>query len=280
MSRESFVMALLEEGNPATELGDHAWSHLDATAYLATLHERSSEVTQLDTRPGEATRRTRRGWALGLSAVVAVVLVVLLATLVGGDEAPPVDEPVPSTTVVTQTTIDEAEAAWEAIPPSASRGSGRTVVFEPAFSIAASGDWQSVRTSEDYFVIRNEGTTLSVITWEGSVEDAVTMFSDVHQTLGATMTQPAQARVGAAEGLSFDSSGLPVRVETTGQVPWASNHDGFSGRLVPGGSSGVFYVVDVAGQTVIVIYGTEEGLEETREYVMAINDTFTWKDLD
>ena len=60
MSNESHVMALLEEGNPATELGEHAWSHLDAAAYLATLHERSSEVTELKTRQPKTDDQSRR----------------------------------------------------------------------------------------------------------------------------------------------------------------------------------------------------------------------------
>lgn len=59
MSAERHVMALLEEGNPAPELGDE-WTHLDAATYLATLEQRISEMTKLETN--ESQQDTPRQW--------------------------------------------------------------------------------------------------------------------------------------------------------------------------------------------------------------------------
>lgn len=109
MSNDSYVMALLEEGNPATELGEHAWSHLDAAAYLATLHERSSEVTQLDTKETQAgPKGAKRIPVLVAALLVVIVGVAVILTIQGGDETP-ITEPTPTTQVDAAPTTVVAE---------------------------------------------------------------------------------------------------------------------------------------------------------------------------
>ena len=105
MSTEALVMALLEEGNPVTEIGDDAWSGMSASTYLAALQARSSEMTDIDTSQadGSATERPiptsepersvpKRRWKPALVAAAVVILIgviVALAGLLGGEE--PVD---------------------------------------------------------------------------------------------------------------------------------------------------------------------------------------------
>lgn len=86
MSFEDQVMALLEEGNPATELGDDDWSPIDVATYLATLETRSSAVTQITTK--QAKRDTKSN-PTRMSKIAAVIVMVagttlLIATWLGG----------------------------------------------------------------------------------------------------------------------------------------------------------------------------------------------------
>lgn len=113
MSTESKVMALLEEGNPATEVdvaawsdvNVAAWSDIDASTYLATLQD---QIT-----PPDASLDDWRWWAdwRFATATVALVLMGVAAWFLmnqDGDEAPVVTEPPPSTTSPTATTTPES----------------------------------------------------------------------------------------------------------------------------------------------------------------------------
>jgi len=97
VSTESHVMALLEEGNPATEIPESAWAGTTASAYLATLNTRSSNVTRLDTKQAQETKGPRRpvGW---IAAAIAAVVIGVAAFLVfqRAQDSPVVTEP-PST---------------------------------------------------------------------------------------------------------------------------------------------------------------------------------------
>lgn len=74
MSNESRVMALLEEGNPAPELGENAWKVLDAATYLATLEQRISEMTKLETNESQRDTQEKRNRPWLAAAVFALVL--------------------------------------------------------------------------------------------------------------------------------------------------------------------------------------------------------------
>ena len=80
MSDERRVMALLEEGNPAPELGDDAWTDLDAAAYLATLEQRISEMTRLETNESreDSSRRSNMRWLVAAMVVLVLGIAVVV----------------------------------------------------------------------------------------------------------------------------------------------------------------------------------------------------------
>ncbi|MEX1125776.1 MAG: hypothetical protein WD895_04835 [Acidimicrobiia bacterium] len=74
MSDQRLVMALLEEGNPAIELEDDAWTEMNAATYLATIERRSSGLTQLETKKsqGGSKRPSTTRWLVAAIAVIAL----------------------------------------------------------------------------------------------------------------------------------------------------------------------------------------------------------------
>jgi hypothetical protein len=74
VSNESHVMALLEEGNPAPGLADDISTDVDAATYLATLEQRISEMTKLETN--ESQQDTPRQWNRPWVMAAAFVLVI------------------------------------------------------------------------------------------------------------------------------------------------------------------------------------------------------------
>ena len=92
MNIETQVLALFEEGNPVPDLDGLEPIDLDAAAYLATLEQRSSVVTQLDTmRKDQKEKKTVRPWLV--AAVVAVLAGVAFLLISQSDETPVVDKP-------------------------------------------------------------------------------------------------------------------------------------------------------------------------------------------
>ena len=66
-------MALLAEGNPATEVAEDASTGVPAATYLATLEQRSSDMTQLETKKSE--QESKRFWTTPwLVAAIAVIV--------------------------------------------------------------------------------------------------------------------------------------------------------------------------------------------------------------
>jgi len=104
VSSESKVMALLEEGNPATEVDGTVWSSVDAPSYLAALQDhRTGFIPPLVNRPG---------WMDGRFAVAALVLffvgvAALFLLRPNAEEAPVVSNPPTSTTAPEPTTTTE-----------------------------------------------------------------------------------------------------------------------------------------------------------------------------
>lgn len=93
MNIETQVLALFEEGNPIPDLDGLEPINLDAAAYLATLEQRSSGMTQLDTKQKdqEQKKTVRQRW---LVAAVAIILAGVALILINqSDEAPIADQP-------------------------------------------------------------------------------------------------------------------------------------------------------------------------------------------
>ena len=93
MNIETQVLALFEEGNPIPDLDGLEPINLDAAAYLATLEQRSSGMTQLDTKQKdqEQKKTVRQRWLV--AAVVIILAGVALILVNQGDETPVADQP-------------------------------------------------------------------------------------------------------------------------------------------------------------------------------------------
>lgn len=98
MTHEENVFSLLTEANPIPEIEDLDLMDVGGPRYLATLEQRSSEVTQTDTRPKMPMRAPRRGLVLGIAASMAVILSAAALFVALSD-----DEPVAATTTISGT---------------------------------------------------------------------------------------------------------------------------------------------------------------------------------
>ena len=87
MITEETVMTIFVEANPAPDVDELDLVQTGSSAYLATLEQRSSEVTQLDTqRKDQTKKRSVRPWLI--AAVVIIVAGVAFILLNQGEEAP------------------------------------------------------------------------------------------------------------------------------------------------------------------------------------------------
>lgn len=80
MNIETQVLDLFEEGNPIPDLDGLEPIDLDAAAYLATLEQRSSEVTQVHVeKEDQKQKKTVRPWlvAAGITILAGVALLVI-----------------------------------------------------------------------------------------------------------------------------------------------------------------------------------------------------------
>ncbi len=112
MNSHDQLIALLEEGNPIPDPNALRRERVESAVYLATLKQRSSDVTQLHTRSKTEKTGKRNLW-LGLAAAAAILLVIgVFAVLDQEDTTPPITE-VPTTTIadVIETTIPSPDAA-------------------------------------------------------------------------------------------------------------------------------------------------------------------------
>jgi hypothetical protein len=124
VSVESQVIALFEEGNPVPDLDGLETIDLDAAAYLATLSQRSSEVTDIDINEKEKAPEKRPMTPWLIAAVVALVIgAAILVINQDLEDAPVATTPTtvadaapttassPTTAEQPGTTIDAAKAA-------------------------------------------------------------------------------------------------------------------------------------------------------------------------
>ena len=97
MSIESRALALFEEANPVPDIEELAALDVEAAAYLATLTDRSSEMTQLDTKPPLETEKKTNPLIWVAAAAVVVILGVVLVFANRSDEPDVVATTVPAT---------------------------------------------------------------------------------------------------------------------------------------------------------------------------------------
>lgn len=99
MSIENEAVALFEEGNPVPDLEALEPVTVDAAAYLATLEQRSSEVTDLKAKQSETAPDGKPDKRLLVAAAIAVAVIGTAIVLIarGGSETPPATDPTPTT---------------------------------------------------------------------------------------------------------------------------------------------------------------------------------------
>jgi len=114
---EETVMTIFVEANPAPDVDKLDLVQTGSAAYLATLEQRSSEVTQLDTKQTDPTssKRSMMPWLIA-AALAAVVGVAIIVSNQNSGEVPVVDEPTPTTVVdAAPTPVDIGESYINAI---------------------------------------------------------------------------------------------------------------------------------------------------------------------
>lgn len=130
MSIENHVLALIEEGNPVPDPDQIADVPAEPAAYLATLQERNSEVTQLDERAITTETSQSRWWVVAAAVLIAVLGAVVLILAQDGEEVPPATDP-PSTTI--------PEADPEALIGTWSSGTVTAVIEEDSYALIVDG---------------------------------------------------------------------------------------------------------------------------------------------
>ena len=93
MITEERVMTLFDEANPIPDVDSLDLVEVGATRYLATLEQRSSGMTQLDTKQKdqEQKKTVRQRWLV--AAVVIILAGVALLLINQSDETPVADQP-------------------------------------------------------------------------------------------------------------------------------------------------------------------------------------------
>ena len=135
MISEERVMALLEEGDPATRVEDEVWKDMDASAYLSSLRiGRSPDLDELRDRRQRPTKGRRVAAVAAVVTLLAGLAVVLLAR---SNEAPPAatNPPTPSTLLPTPTTVPAEPGAslerfWKGTRMTIHLGDGEYQIIE------------------------------------------------------------------------------------------------------------------------------------------------------
>ena len=159
MNHEDRVFTLLIESNPIPHVDDLDVDEIGGARYLETLEQRSSEVTQLDTRAQDnKEEKKKKVMAFVVAAVVVLVAGVGFMVVTQGDEVPVAGQPgsYPTSTAVLSGAEDEAAAgAFQAV--------------NDAYDLFNTGNieaWVEVRdlgsywASEELRAIRTPGFTL------------------------------------------------------------------------------------------------------------------------
>lgn len=299
MITEERLMTLLARANPEPDEGFEVES--TAAAYLATLTERSSEVTQLDTRPEKTSSSSRNRWIAVAATVVAIVGAGVVFLTRTSEEAPVATEtPVttlvvpttqtPTNTDVVPTTTLTAEEIWEQTPVGMSLdgGEARTGEFAVPFRFAAPPGW--IRLDPEFEQMLSigvpgscpaVGNTVYYQPWRQQC-DAVLFISrdDTIEEVAAEITaltevdttEMQETEIGGAQGLVFQAS----TVSDTDQATLLSVEPLTEGVQLFADQTMNVYLVDVSGVTVVVLLS---GSPEFTEAAAGVLGTITWRSL-
>jgi hypothetical protein len=116
VSDERLVMALLAEGNPATEVAHGASTEVSAATYLATLEQRSSDMTTTEESADTQTPGPGRGLAWAMAAFVVILAVGGLYLAFSGDDGQVVDQTIVPTPSTVPTTVPTPITVFEPAP--------------------------------------------------------------------------------------------------------------------------------------------------------------------
>lgn len=113
MKTEEQVWKVVVDSNPVPDVNVYGREQIGGTAYLATLEKRSSEMTQVDTKPtDEKGSGPKLTWLV--AAVLAVVAGVAVIWLNQSNEGAPATQPTQSTIVDSVSRGEERLAAYAA----------------------------------------------------------------------------------------------------------------------------------------------------------------------
>lgn len=288
MSTETQILVLFEEGNPIPDIDQLERLDLDAAAYLATLHTRSSEMTQVDERIDEKSHKRPPNWTLlAAAAVLIIVAGVALILLSGSNEgAPVVTEPAPSPTTVPEatpttavpqptTTLDEAEAAWQAIPVCcAGGGEFRATGFSPEFTFTVGEGWmrESSPFPRYYGIVPADDQS-------GDVHSGVFLFNLENTTQDEQMLRFENTdlfSIGSQDEVLLD--GAPgTRLLITPNEPMTLVDFGQAGFFgVHGGVEHLVYLTEVQGATLLIVGELGEGIDPVESIIQSI----TFRDVE
>jgi hypothetical protein len=256
VSDERLVMALLAEGNPATEVAQEASTGVPAATYLATLEQRSSDMTQLETKKSTGPGR---GIAWGIAGLAVILTIFGLYFAFGGDDGQVVDQ----TTVPTPTTVLVPESETVIVPWGGPGPRAHLTVMLPDGWEANDG-WVVTGDAEDRSFVRLGSSVVANIYSEPcsstlldppagpTVDDLATAFADVW---GADATTPTEVTLDGYEGKHMVLT-VPAEVDFADCVighymAWRDTGGGDRSFQGPGQIQ-ESWIVDVEGERLLI----------------------------
>ena len=236
MITQERVLEFYENANPIKD-PESLTADLKAAGYLATLEQRSSEVTQLGTKNTETSVRTssRRTWIAAAAAFVAGISVALvLPGQLGGDTASSGDEAGRIAFAVTNTVEDK--------PLFAANG---PAVEAGLICGTATGRWRQAEDSEGNVLEDWQITEL----WNRGTPH---VYADVFDMLCDDGSGSFTLRIfGEIDPSDPDYS--PETAEHTWTITGRSNYEGLSGEGVGSGEQNAFDVAVRSGSGRLII---------------------------
>lgn len=303
MITEERVMATLANSNPVPDIENIDLVQVGSASYLATLGQRSSEVTQLSTEKQKTPKpnRTSIGW-LAAAFVVVVVGVAILILNQGVEETPPATEVV-STTLAQSTSTTVIESALADIPVWLGLGNGQWTPVKSAIPFAFTNDdsWNSTNqllTEERFSIcpplpgggagsICNLASVSVLFLDYGTIEETRDFLASFE---GAELGEEQPITIDSASGISFEfTHDVPANVgQAQGDlaVPAAVKSTATEQTPLGQGPLGrsVIFIVDVDGVVVTLAFqgddtaqgAPQDGFNTYEESGLAIIDSIIW----